>query len=233
MTAIAAAALTSAAIGGYEVYQGVKQKSDAKKLASSSILQPEQVPGQVKLATNLAAENYYNGMSGTAAAQQLIKGNGQDAYSKGSQAASSGGDLLDLAAKINQGQDIATNDLALKAANYKSGALGEYEGALGNEAQWQDKLYNNNSLQPFLRTANTAASMYGAGAINEFSGLDQIGTAGLGYAATLNPKIPSTKSMADKYGTPLLDAAAYTTDGYSPDNISSQIAAAALKKRGY
>lgn len=183
MTAIAAAAITSAAIGGYAVYSGAKQKSDANKLAKNNVFTKEQLPGEVKQATNLAAQNYYNGMPGMATAQQKIADNGASAYYNGSQAASSGGDLLDLASKINQGQNVATNNLATQAAQYKSQALGGYENALGNEGQWQDKLYQNNELQPYLRTANTAAAMYGAGSQNEFAGLDQIASAGLGYAS--------------------------------------------------
>jgi len=213
MTALAAGAIISGGLGIYKTIQGANQRADAKKLAASNIFQPEQLPGQVKLATNLAAQNYYNGMPGTAAAQQLIANNGANSYYNGSQGASSGGDLLDLAAKINQGQNVATNDLSMKAANYKADALNGYEGALNNEGQWQDKLYQNNVLQPFLRTANTAASLEGAGATNEFSGLDQIGTAGLGYA--------NSKYQDKIYGNILSDP-----------NVAAAMAANRLKKTG-
>lgn len=231
MTAIAAGALISGGLGIYKTIQGANQKADAKKLAASNVFTPMQMPGQVKQATNLAAQNYYNGMPGTAAAQNLISNNGANAFYNGSQGASSGGDLLDLAAKINQGQNVATNNLSLQAANYKANALGGYENALNNEGDWQAKLYNNNVLQPYLRTANTAASMYGAGAQNEFSGLDQIGTAALGYANGYQPK--QYANMGEKLGNPTLDAAASTMSGYTPTNIAGQIAAASLKKRGY
>lgn len=214
MTALAAGAILSGGLGIYKTIQGANQRADAKKLAANNIFQPQQMPGQVKLATNLAAQNYYNGLPGTAAAQQMINGNGQNAFYNGSQGASSGGDLLDLAAKINQGQNVATNDLALKAANYKASALGNYEGALNNEGQWEDKLYNNNVLQPYLRTANTAAALEGAGAMNEFSGLDQVASAGLGYA--------NSKQQDKIYG-----------DILSDPSVAAAMATAKLKKRGY
>lgn len=214
MTALAAGAIISGGLGIYKTIEGANQKADAKKLAASNVFQPMQLPGEVKQATNLAAQNYYNGMPGTAAAQNMISNNGANAYYNGSQGASSGGDLLDLAGKINQGQNVATNNLSLQAANYKQNALGGYENALNNEGDWQGKLYNNNVLQPFLRTANTAASMYGAGSQNEFSGLDQVGTAGLGYASGLQ-----TDKQLKALG--------------SDPSIAAAMAAGSLKKRGY
>jgi hypothetical protein len=182
MTALAAGAIISGGLGVYKAVQGANQKADAKRLAASNKFIPETMPGQVKLATNLAAQNYYNGMPGQAQAAAAINSNGANQFYNGSQAASSGGDLLDLASKINVGQNNATNDLATRSAQYKENALGGYQNALNTEGQYQDKLYNNNVLQPYLRTANAASAMYGAGAQNQFSGLDQIGTSALGYA---------------------------------------------------
>lgn len=236
MTALAAGAIISGGLGIYKTIQGANQKSQANQLAKNNPFIQEQIPGQIKLATNLAAQNYYNGMPGQTQATNNIRQNGANAYYNGSQAASSGGDLLDLASKINQGQNLATNDLAVKAADYKASALGSYEGALGNEGNWQDKLYQNNTLQPYLRTANTAASLYGAGSQNEFSGLDQIGTAGLGYAsAKANASDPdaTTTTFGQKYKAPVLGNAAFTTNGYSSGNLAAAMAAASLKKGIY
>ena len=66
-----------------------------------------------------------------------------------------------------------------------------------------------------MRKANTAASMEGAGAINQFSGLDQIGTAGLGYAAGI---------ADDKKFNKLMSA---------DPNVAAAMAGSSLKKRGY
>jgi hypothetical protein len=212
MTALAAGAIISGGLGVYKAIDGANQKADAKRLATNNKFIPETMPGQVKLATNLAAQNYYNGMPGQAQAAAAINSNGANQFYNGSQAASSGGDLLDLASKINVGQNAATNDLSTRSAEYKANALGGYQSALNNEGRYQDKLYENNVLQPYLRTANAASAMYGAGAQNEFSGLDQIGTAGLGYVnglaqqndakpdavakATTSPFTNRTQSMA-------------------------------------
>lgn len=104
--------------------------------------------------------------------ENQIKQNAANAQKVATQGASSGGDILDAANKINYGSNVASQQLALQAASYKSSALGGYESALGNEAGWQDKLYQNNQLQPYLRAANTAASLEGAGNINEANAID-------------------------------------------------------------
>lgn len=239
MTALAAGAILTAGLGAYKAIDGANQKAAAKRLADSNTFTPETIPGQVKTATNLAAQNYYNGMPGAAQAAANIRQSGANQFYNGSQAASSGGDLLDLAAKINQGQNVATNDLATRTAQYKQNALGDYQNALNNEGQWQDKLYQNNTLQPYLRTANTAASLYGAGAQNEFSGLDQISTGALGYAsarANSDSDVNSdgtVKTMGQRYNRPALPDARYTTAGYTPDNLAAAMALASTKKGVY
>jgi len=206
MSALAAAGVASALIGGYKVYSGEKQKSQANNLAKNNVFQQMQLPGQVPLATNLAAQNYYNGLPGASAAQAAIGNSSQNAFANASQGASSGGDLLDLGSRINQNQNVATNDLALKGAQYKAQALGGYENALNNEADWQSKLYNNNVLQPYLRTANTAASLYGAGSQNMFSGIDDIGVAGLNYANSRNAQDNGGQSNGQPKGQPITNS---------------------------
>lgn len=214
MSAVAAAAVASGVIGAVKFGSGLAQTSKGNRLAKNNIFQNEQMPGQVQEATNLAAQNYYGGMPGQSAAQQRIGQNAANSFYNGSQGASSGGDLLDLAGKLDQNTNVATNDLATQAAAYKSSALSGYTGALNNEAGWQDKLYKNNTLDPYLRTANTAAAMYGAGKINEFSGLDQVATAGITYGTDQSSNA-QYNDLLKKY----------------PD-LATQLASAKLNKRG-
>lgn len=178
----AGAAVVTAGLGAYKAIDGANQKSKANQLAKNNIFTPEEMPYEVGLGTDLAARNYTNGMPGTSNARNDINRNAATSFYRGSQGATSGGDILDLATRIGQGSNAATNQLGAQEAQYKSGALGEYEGALGNQAQWRDRLYKNNVLQPYMRTANLAASMYGAGQQNMYSGLDDIGSAAVGYA---------------------------------------------------
>ena len=174
MSGIAAAISAGAAVvsGGYKFYEGYQQKKQAEQIAKNNPFIPQTMPGQVSQSTQLAAQNYTNGMPGMVAAQQGIKQNAANAQSFATKGASSGGDILDVANKINTNTQNSEQQLSLQAANYKANALGGYQQALNTEAGWQDKLYQNNTLQPYLRAANTAASMYGAGAQNEAGGLD-------------------------------------------------------------
>ena len=168
--------------GGIKIANGISQKKQAALLAKENPFIAQTMPGAVTQATNLAAQNYTNGMPGMPAAQQGIQQQAGNAYAAASKGASSSGDLLDAANKIGTGAQSAQLQLAQQAASYKSNALGGYAAALGNEAGWQDQLYKNTQLQPYLRAANTAAALQGAGNINEFNGLDTIGS-GLETAA--------------------------------------------------
>lgn len=179
---LAGSAVVTAGLGAYKAIKGGKQSSDAQKLAKQNIFTPEEMPYEVGLGTQLAQRNYQNGMPGAANAVNNINRNAASSFYRGSQGATSGGDVLDLATRIGQGTNAATNQLASQEAQYKSGALGEYEGQLGNQANWQRQLYGNNTLQPYLRTANLAASMYGAGQQNLYGGLDDIGSSAIGAA---------------------------------------------------
>lgn len=179
---LAGAAVVTAGVGVYKAVKGANQSAKAERLAKSNIFTPEEMPYEVGLGTDLAARNYTNGMPGTANARNDINHNAASSFYRGSQGATSGGDILDLATRIGQGSNTAMNQLNAQEVQYKSSALGEYEGALGNQANWRAKLYQNNTLQPYLRTANLAASMYGAGQHNLYSGIDEVGSAAVGYA---------------------------------------------------
>lgn len=213
MSFVIAAAAVTAGVGAYKAINGANQVSAANRLAKQNIFTPEEMPYEVGLGTDLAARNYINGMPGTADATNNINRNAASSFYRGSQGATSGGDVLDLATRIGQGTNAATNQLVTQQAQYKSGALGEYENALGNQANWQKQLYNNNTLQPYLRTAKLAASMYGAGKQNTYSGLDDIASVGTGLAKGLSNTPDPTTPRAD---SPYLQAGGAGYTPYSP-----------------
>lgn len=211
----AGAAVVTAGLGAYKAIDGANQKSKANQLAKNNIFTPEEMPAEVGLGTSLAARNYTNGMPGTADAVNNINRNAASQFYRGSQGATSGGDILDLATRIGQGSNAATNQLGAQQAQYKAGALGQYEGALNNQAQWQSKLYNNNVLQPYMRTANLASSMYGAGQQNMYSGLDDIGSAAVGAAKQYSVGSGTTKQsdFANRANNPVLSAGGGSDSG--------------------
>lgn len=171
---------------GIKFFTGNSQKKEAERIAKQNPFVPEEMPTSVKLATNLAAQNYTNGMPGFTQAKNAIDRNTAIAGATAVKGASSGGDILDSANKQAYNANIAQEQLAAQNASYKSNALGEYEGALGQEAGWQDKLYKNNQLEPYLRAANTAAALQGAGSINEFNAADELGQTASGVAQNIS-----------------------------------------------
>lgn len=234
MTAVAAAAIAGVAISGVGLIEGANQKADAKKLAAQNKLAQEAEPPQLNQVTNLAKQNYYNGLPGYDTAKQNIQRNSQNAYINGSRGASSGGDLIDLAAKLNYGDSVATNDLATRAADYKAQALQGYEGALNNQAGYQNQLYKNNELDPYLRTANAASSLAGAGNINEFNSLDSIASDGASYAASqANNPSNQPATYGEKYGNPQIDPITLKPLKANPFDAASAIAKAGYLKSGY
>lgn len=202
MSWVGVAAAGAAAVPGIvKMVSGGKQVKDAEELAAKNKFTSYQTPAEVLQATKLAQNNYLNGMPGQDLALNNIGTNAAGAYNTATQGASSSGDLIDAATRINVGANAATNNLTGEAANYKANALQGYEAALGNQAGYKDKEYQINYLDPFIRKANTAASMYGAGKMNQSSGLDSVATAALsaGYYATQGSKQPT---MGQALGNP-------------------------------
>lgn len=182
MDPITLASLGASAIPAiFKLFSGNNQVKQANELAKSNVFTPYQIPTQVGQATEMLGNNYRNGMP-TTAAENRIAGSSQTAFNNGVMGASSGGDVLDLATKVNFNQDQALNGLNEQAIKFRDNALGAYVNQLGNEAAYEDKAYQTNVLDPYNRKANAASSMYGAGKTNMFSGLDSLSTSALAGA---------------------------------------------------
>lgn len=183
MDPVTLAALAASAIPAIgKIFGGGKQIREATALAASNKFTPYKTPTEILESTDLAQENYLNGMPGQDRAQNLIGTNMGNALQTAQQGASSSGDLIDAATRINLGADQATNGLTQQAAEYKANALQDYRGALGTQATYRDKEYQTNYLDPFIRKANAASSMYGAGQINRSSGWDGLSTSAIAAA---------------------------------------------------
>ncbi len=183
MDPITIAALAASAIPAIgKLFGGGSQVRKAKALDASNVFTPYQTPSQVLEATRLAQQAYTNPVQGQATAINNIQGAGATAFANGVQGASSSGDVLDLASKVQANENNAFNKLNTEAIGYRDRALNDLTGALNNEAQYADKEYQVNVLDPYLRKANLAASMYGAGKINQSSGLDSLATTALAGA---------------------------------------------------
>lgn len=159
-----------------------KQKRQAEELAASNNFTPYQLPNEVLQATEMLGNQYRNGMPGMTAAADNIAANASSAFNTGIQGATSGGDVLDLATKVQYGQNQATNALNAEALQFKQNALGDYTNQLRNQAAYRDKEFQYNVADPFNRKANAAAGMYGASQVNKNSALDALTTSALAGA---------------------------------------------------
>lgn len=167
-------------------FGGRKQIKQAEEIAANNTLSPYTTPQEILAGTSLAEQNYLNGMPGSNQAINNINRNASGAYGTATQAATSSGDLLDSISKIGSGVNDATNQLAAQEAQYKAGALGNYIGALGTQAGYRDKEYQMNEYEPYIRKANTAAALYGAGKTNQASALDGLTTAAMAGMSAFN-----------------------------------------------
>lgn len=183
MDPITLAALASSAIPGIaKIFGGNSQVKMAKQLDATNKFTEYQTPGQILEATKLAEAEFRNGMPGMAAAESRIGGATAGAFSNGERAATSSGDVLSLATNLNAQQDAALGGLNQEALQFRTNALGNYSNALNNEAQYADKEYQINKLDPYNRKANLAGSLYGAGQTNKLAGLDSLSTAAMAGA---------------------------------------------------
>ncbi|AIM37373.1 hypothetical protein KO02_12230 [Sphingobacterium sp. ML3W] len=180
---------------GTKIGSGISQKNQANKLAAANKLASYEVPGEVKNATNIAERQYLNGLPGLESAKADIDRGGANAYAKASEASTSSNDLLDSIAKIQESQNNAYNDLGTQSMGLKMKAADAYQEALLRQAQFEDKKYQMNEYDPYMRKANAAASIYGAGQTNISSGLDGFANIAMGLSTQL-----ANKKALDAFG---------------------------------
>ncbi len=190
MDPITIASLAASAIPGIaKLFGGGSQVRQAKQIEANNRFTPYQTPQEIMQATQLAEREFTNGMPGMSSAVNRIGASGANAFNRGVQGATSGADVLDLVTKTQFNEDQAMNNLNQEALGFRTNALGNYVGALNNQAGYRDKEYQINYLEPYQRKANLAASLYGAGKTNQFGGLDSLATSALaGLTAYQNSK---------------------------------------------
>lgn len=199
----AAPALASAA---YKVFAGGKQVKDGKRIEKNNKFIKYERPGEVRDALALSERNYLNGMPGSDLYENRIGTSAAMAMESATQGASSSGDVLDAATKINQNTNNALLDLGIQEDQFKQNALGGYTNQLNNNAQYADKEFNYNIAQPYQRKAAAASALIGAGNQNIFSGVDE----GMGVAtdALRAGLMPKATNMGDIMGNPSVSNAA-------------------------
>lgn len=176
---IAAAAAAAAIPSIFGAIRGIGQRRQAKRIRANAVDPGYEMNSGVMQNQEIMANRYSNYML-PGYSQQLnnIGTNAATAFNSGSQGASSGGDVLDLATKIAYGTGQQQNQLMLQNAQGKDAALGGFlnaNAAAGRERQDANAYDRDN----YMRKLNEAASLYGASdqnLNNAATGLSSIGT---------------------------------------------------------
>lgn len=180
-TAIGAAAGLGASI--------FKAAAAKKQLAMAEKLNPKNPGYQINYNVLDNARNvsdmYGNyTMPGQTQAENQINTNYSSGFANGAAGATSGGDLIDLAAKLTYGKNQANTAVNVAGAQGKQDMLGQFlstQAAAGKE--YQDKnAYDREEYDKLLRTK---AALNQAGTENMYGVIDQTGAA---LGSYLNPK---------------------------------------------
>jgi len=151
-------------------FNGASQKKQAKAINPTD---PGYQMNQGAIDNARILRDRYNNytLPGYSQAQNQINNTYQDAYSKGVQGATSGGDVADLAAKLAYGKNIAENNLATQNAQGKDAALGQYIQA--NAAAGQEGVNANAyARDQYQRQLMQKAALTQAGNTNEYNAID-------------------------------------------------------------
>lgn len=210
----ALAAIPGLLSAGYKTFAGIKQTRDGKEMAANNIFHKYNRPGEVNQALALAEQKYRNGsMPGSGLLNDRIATSAAGAFDASMQGASSGGDVLDAASKINFNTNTAMNDLALQDAQYQDKALADYTNQLNNSAKYADKEFQYNVAEPYERTAAAASAMIGAGNVNTFNGIDE----GMGSVAAGISAFDEGGTMGEMMGNPNV-----TKAGFAPPTVTAE-----------
>lgn len=222
-------AVPGAIIGGaiglapsvFKFFSGLGQK---KKANAMHPMNPGyQMNNQVIDNARILGDRYANyQLPGQSFAQGNINNTFQNAFTQGVQGASSGGDVLDLAAKLAYGKSNQEQQLAAQGAVGKEAALGQYldaNAAAGNEYQGKNtydrSIYQQQMQQKADLTADANKNMYsaldnGASVISSYFNPKQSVTDwgninsgnGSGLGSIFGNTQGATPQIMGQYGTP-------------------------------
>jgi len=186
----------------FKFFSGKKQLSQANAINPTD---PGYQMNQGVIDNARILRDRYNNytLPGYSQAQNQINNTYQDAYSKGMQGATSGGDVADLAAKLAYGKNIAENNLATQNAQGKDAALGQYMQA--NAAAGQEGVNANAyARDQYQRQLMQKAALTQAGTTNEYNALETGATALpsiIGNVASSFKKTPVDNSTVSQLGS--------------------------------
>lgn len=178
-------ALMGIGTGIWQLFKG-NQAADTER--------PEyEIPEEATKALGIAKQGAYSDMPGYEQAISNLQQSGASQFSRASESASSGGDLLGFLAAQGVTSNRGLNQLAAQNAAYKVGAEDKYRSALNYYAQLRNQEFQTNEMQPYLDAMRTSSVMTEGGIQNIFGGI----TGGIQNYAAIN----QMKSYQDLVGS--------------------------------
>lgn len=161
-----------------------------------------EIPSEVNTALALAQAQAQGNMPGYNNAQDQINLTTSNALSTGAQS----GNVLAVLPSVVAAQSTGLNNLAAKNASYIDGKQRDYQRALMQKAQYQDKKWMANEFAPYAEAQQEGRDMFGAGLEGVTGALD-------------------AKSASSVLSSAMLDAGnAMNVQGITSD-VATQIAA--------
>ena len=169
------AAAITAGVGiltaGYNIYKGVSQDAQAKKLASQNPYPNMPIPQGVLDATKMAENDAQAGLPG----QQYLQAqqNIQRSQAQALQNANDRRGGIEAVGTINQNTNDANLGLDVANANARIKNRQALIAQKDNVGQWQGQQFGWNNQRKYLETAAAARALLGAGSQNINSGIDR------------------------------------------------------------
>lgn len=157
----------------FKAWSAIKQRREASKINPTD--PGYQMNNAIIDNARVLGERYSNyQLPGASQMRANVNSSFGNAYAQGSQGASSGGDLLDLASRLGSGQTQALNTIDAQAGAGRDAALLQSLDAnamAGNEGV----LKNRYDQEQYQRQLQEKAALLGASNQNAFSALNEVG----------------------------------------------------------
>lgn len=148
--------IIGAAMSAYQIAQAAKQRKEAKKAE-------KYMPAAASEATNIArAQANVTRAPGQDIEESNIRQATSDAFTNVKRGTRSSGDLLNTAARLQLGQNRATQALGQRTQAFRQSAMDRYRGALGDQANIQ------------MGNRRYAEALRGAAAQNSFGAVQSV-----------------------------------------------------------
>ncbi len=155
---------------GFGIYQTMRGSNMLKGLNSPTMSVPQGAIGAENVAKNLAMQTE---LPGQGLMENKIDNSVSNSILDAKKVSDNPNDALDSVFKSYGMGMEKNNDLGIASANFQANNQMNLQNQENTMAQWQQKVWENNELNPYLRKANTASALLGSGIQNISGGLNK------------------------------------------------------------